>query len=285
MVVLSLIISAFITFAITWLFTKLEVFDFIGEVVFNLGRFAFFRHLIIIVLFFVVYCIASAVVEDKLQEAGNKIEMSWNKAVLEHKQKKEAVALKRDFTSIYLTAKNDLGQYDKIVKAPYGKETGTIQTDDVIKVVALKKTKNLTWLEAYALEDDTTKHIFALIPALISDVREECEYFVFRPESTEFEIYYKRIDSKNEEIRKKIIDDFSSELKDGGIEIEHSTDNVLRESIKNTHYIIPAEGYFGRYRTVAETEFYYVDKKQKKALDKIVKKANKRLKTEIITYF
>lgn len=189
-----------------------------------------------------------------------------------------------DYTTSYITTKQDLPIYEKITKNPYGTQTGTLKTDSVMKVQKAKRKKLLTWIEGYVLEEGKAKYTTILIPEKIQ-IKQNCSYFDYNEKSASFKAYYESIDAQNEHILEKIQKDFSAELGQNDIKVEYSANNVLRESIKETHYILSSNGFFKLYEAKNNNDFYYIEKKDKKKFKKIVKAYNKRLKKETIPYF
>lgn len=261
---ISLIISLVLTFAIVWLFAVLKIFDFIGKITLGCGTSIIFRLLEVVAIFFVSLFIVNRAVEQRVD--------------------------KYDFTTTYLTTKTSLSTYKKIEKEPYGKETGTIQADTVLKLNTAKKKGTVTWLEGYILENGIPKHVFTLIPDSNFEIKQNGKYFAFNEKSKSFSEYYKRIDNENALTLAKIQSEFLQELANNNITVEYSTDNVLRESIKKSHYFLPKngfsdKGYFGAFKSKTAADFYYIEKKNKRLFKKIVKSYYKKLEKETKPYF
>lgn len=207
---------------------------------------------------------------------------------------------KYDFSGMYefITTKQEFPIYDKIVKTPYGQETGVLPIDSVMEVEKVKRLKTLTWISGFVLVDGTPKYTTILIPAKVK-LKENCEYFDFNGESASFSAYYQSIEDKNISISKKVRDEFSAELARNQIVAQYSTDISLKESIKDTHYILPykrssdeeyyllhpEEFCFGLFIPEDSNGFFYINKKQKKLFNKLLKKYCKKYRKEHIRYF
>ena len=116
------------------------------------------------------------------------------------------------------------------------------------------------------------------------------DYFDFNEKSASFTAYYEYIDAKNVPILEKIQNDFLAELEENGIEVKSSSDKILKESIKKSHYILPKNGYwdkgfFDLYEAKNSDDFFYIEKNHKNRFKKIVNTYYKRLEKEIIPYF
>lgn len=190
----------------------------------------------------------------------------------------------------YIVTKQDLPTYEKITKTPYGKEIGTLKAGSVLKVEKSKRKKTLTWVEGWILVGDKPEYKIILIPAKVK-IKKSCDYYDFTEEASMFDTYYELIDTKNAVILKKIREDFQTDLQKYGLRVEHSSDIVLRESIKKTHTILPKNGYwdkgfFGLYEVEkGSDEFYYMDKKSEKRFKKLASSYYDRLEKESIPYF
>ncbi len=196
-----------------------------------------------------------------------------------------------DFTiKTYITTKQDFYTYEKITKSPYGKEKGILKAGSVLKVEKSKRKKTLTWVEGWILVGDTPEYKIILIPEKVK-IKESCDYFDFTEDDPRFNTYYELIDTKNAVVLKKIRDDFQSDLQKYGIRVEHSSDNILRESIKESHTILPKNGYwdqgfFGLYEVAkGSDEFFYIEKKSAKRFKLIAIEYYDRLEKETIPYF
>lgn len=184
----------------------------------------------------------------------------------------------------YITTKQDLPTYEKITKTPYGKDIGSLEAGTVLKVEKSKRTKTLTWVEGWILVGDEPEYKIILIPKKVK-IKESCDYYDFSKKDSRFDTYYELIDTKNAAILKKIREDFQADLQKYGLKVEHSSDPVLKESIKKTHTILD-KGFFGLYEVAKDSdEFYYMDKKSEKQFKRLVKSYYDRLKKERIPYF
>lgn len=189
----------------------------------------------------------------------------------------------------YITTKEEFPVYEKILKEPYGQEIGTLKADSVIKVEKAKSKKVLTWVEGYVLVDGKPEYKTILIPEKVK-IKESGDYFDFNEKSASFSAYYESIDAKNVPILEKIQNDFLAELEENGIEVKFSSDKILKESIKKSHYILPKNGYwdkgfFDLYEAKNSDDFFYIEKNHKNRFKKIVNTYYKRLEKEIIPYF
>lgn len=192
----------------------------------------------------------------------------------------------------YITTKQDLHIYEEITKNPQGKETGTLKSDTVLKVVKSKQKEKMTWVEGYILVDGKPEYITILIPKKLK-IKENSDYFDFSEESSFFEDYYKLIDDENAPLLNKIQKEFLEELAKNGITIKSSSDKSEKESIKKSYFIIPKgglinkayKGFFELYGAKKSDEFFYIEKKDKRRFKKIVKKYYKELEKERIPYF
>ena len=189
----------------------------------------------------------------------------------------------------YITTKQDFSVYEKIIKEPYGKEIGTLKEDSVIKVEKAKSKKSFTWVEGYVLVNGKPEYKTVLIPDKVK-IKESGIYFDFNEKSASFSAYYESVDAANVPILKKIQDDFLAELEENGIEVKHSSDKVLKDSIKKSHCILPKNGYgnkgfFELYEAKNSDDFFYIEKNHENRFKKIVSSYYKRLESEIIPYF
>lgn len=190
----------------------------------------------------------------------------------------------------YITTKQDFNTYEKVTKSPYGREKGILKAGTVLKVEKAKRKKLLTWVEGWILVGDTPEYKIILIPEKVK-IKESCKYYDFTEDSPLFNTYYELIDTKNAVVLKKIQDDFQSDLQKYGIRVEHSSDNILRESIKESHTILPKNGYwgqgfFGLYEVAkGSDEFFYIEKKSAKRFKLIAIEYYDRLEKETIPYF
>ena len=125
-----------------------------------------------------------------------------------------------------------------------------------------------------------------IIPEKIerSDVRESNQYYDYHNTSRSFGAYYEKIDKENEQIKEKIRGQFQNEIKISGIKIEHSSDNILKESLKDSVFVFPSEGYLELYKS-KEGDFYYIPKEDKKKFLKMVDSYVQKMNKEIKQYF
>ena len=152
------------------------------------------------------------------------------------------------------------------------------------KLIHDKRKGSITWLEGYVLDDVTPKHLFVVIPEEIKKFKEETKYFIYNDTSKSFNAYYKKIDDENAVLLKNIQHDFMAELKHNNIVIEHSSDNILYESIKKTHKVLNRDGYFGLF-TSKNGDFYYIKKDKNKTFEEIVSSYREKRSAETKRYF
>lgn len=253
---ITIVISLIITLFIVWLFAVLHIFDFIGQ--FGCGGSLLFRIFEVAAVFGVSYFLVSGWVKPKVD--------------------------RYDYTNSYLTTKMPFSIYGEIEKEPYGKETGKISTDSVLKVIDLKKKGTISWIEAYILRNGKPEHVFVLIPSSSIAVKQTCKYFSYNEKSRSFSEYYNRVDNENKIILDRIQKEFLAEVSNHSIDIKHSANNVVFESVKKSSFIFPENGYFKMF-SVSGAEFYYIKKAQKKEFKKIVQKYQEKLNSQIKTYF
>ncbi|MBR0033025.1 MAG: hypothetical protein IJP61_12185 [Treponema sp.] len=273
MTVLIVILTLLITFAITWLLAKLHILDLIASI---FGGYGFIRLLIIVCIFIVTFIVLLDIVGEKVHKA---------KADFDYKH---------DFSSVYLTTTTELDGYKKIMKRPYGKELCTLPAGTVIKVEKVKRKKAMTWLESYDIvrseadenggADMESRHLYVLIPWIVSDVKQDSYYFSSSNTSDVFSNYYDYIDAVNAQTKENVRVSFLKAIQEKGVAISSSTDVVFLESSKKTHFFLPKEGYFDEFAAEGNS-FYYVSNKQKRLLKKIVKTHQKMLDNELRTYF
>lgn len=189
-----------------------------------------------------------------------------------------------DYTDAYITTKMPLNYYEKIEKEPDGKELGTIKTDTVIKVSNFEIKKNISWVDGYILSNNKPKHLFVLIPSTDVEIKQNCEYFDFNEKSRSFSAYYESIDKENAATREQIKNSFINELNLNNIKVSHSSDPVLKESIEKSCYIFPNKGFLDAFIS-SDTDFYYIDKNQKKDFMKIYNSNKKELNKNLKPYF
>ena len=250
---LCAVISLIISFIVVLILAKTRVLDFIGELT-GCGTMILFRLGIVVAIFLAIFFITN-----------NKINPS-------------------DYVDTYLTTLDNFLIYEKVIKEPHGKDIGTLPKDSVFKAIQKKNKKSITFLEGYVLSEGNPKHIYILIPDQIKTVKENCKYFTYSEKSRSFSAYYEKIDKENEITKNKIRKEFKNEIENNNIKIEYSNDNILKESIKKTHFILPESGYFGLYSSKT-SDFYYVKIEDKKKLNKIVSLYRDKHSDELKSYF
>lgn len=194
---------------------------------------------------------------------------------------------KGDYYDVYYTTKVELNRYGEIDESPHGKEVGKVPVDTVLNVRHFTAKDDITWLESYILTSEgTPEKLFVIVPQKIGrgDVRESNEYYDYHDTSRSFGAYYERIDKENEKIKSKIRTEFKAELVQKGIEVSHSSDNILKESLKDTSFIFPNDGYLELYQS-EESDFYYIPKEDKKVFLKLVDSYVQKMNEEIKQYF
>lgn len=246
--IIALIVAALIVIGISTLLEKLELFSHMG----CLG--VIIKIALVIDIFVAVYSCSQTFLSDY------------------------------DYTDAYLTTKTSLDYYEKIEKEPYGKESGVLMPDSVIKAINIKKKQNIAWIEGYIILNNKAKHLYFLIPSKDIAIKQNCEYFDFNAKSRSFSAYYEKIDNENATTRKQIKNEFINELSGNNIIVEHSSDSVLRKSIKKTAYIFPNSGFLDAFVS-NDSDFYYIDKGQKKNFYKIFKFYQKELDSKLKPYF
>lgn len=182
----------------------------------------------------------------------------------------------------YVTLIQPLKEYKKIEDSPMGKEIGSLQINTVLRLKTVSKKSNLTWIYAYILKDeDKVETVYVCIPEKI-DVEEENPYVSYNEKSRSWNAYYQRIDKKNKPIFEKNQAEFNKAI--SNINISKGSDNIVKESIKETSWILDASGYMDLY-VATGNDFYYINKNQKSAFLKEYKKYQKKYEDEKIKYF
>ena len=87
---------------------------------------------------------------------------------------------------------------------------------------------------------------------------------------------------KNKPIFEKNRNEFKNAI--SNIKISKGSDNIVKESIKETSWILDSSGYMDLY-IAKGTDFYYIDKNQKNLFLKEYKKYMKKYESEKIKYF
>lgn len=181
----------------------------------------------------------------------------------------------------YITTKIALLEYAAKEQEPSGKEIGKIRADDVLKMQRVSKTKNVTWLQVYKLKENHPVLTWVIIPDVVQ-VNKENKYVIFNEKSKTWSNYYSFIDSQNKKILAECQHNFKENIKT--IEVKHSTDNVLKESLKSTGFIFPKSGYLELYKA-GEKDFYYILKTDKSEFLRNVKIAEKEYASKKRAYF
>ena len=182
----------------------------------------------------------------------------------------------------YVTTLQPLKEYNKIEDSPMGKEIGVLKTDTVLRLKTVYKKGKLTWIYAYILkEGDKVGTIRVCIPEKIN-IEKENKYVLYNEKSRSWNAYYERIDKKNKPIFEKNRNEFKNAI--SNIKISKGSDNIVKESIKETSWILDSSGYMDLY-IAKGTDFYYIDKNQKNLFLKEYKKYMKKYESEKIKYF
>ncbi|MDY4675411.1 MAG: hypothetical protein SO369_10510 [Treponema sp.] len=194
---------------------------------------------------------------------------------------------KGDYYDVYYTTKVELNRYAEIDDSPHGKEIGKVPVDTVLNVRHFTAKDSITWLESYMLTPKgTPEKLFVIVPQKIDrgDVRKSNEYYDYHDTSRSFGAYYEKIDKENEQIKEMIRAEFKAGLIKEGIVVSHSSDSILKESLKDTSFIFPNEGYLELYQS-GESDFYYIPKEDKKRFLKLVDSYVQKMNEEIKQYF
>ncbi len=182
----------------------------------------------------------------------------------------------------YITTLQELNEYAKIEKAPMGKEIGKIANDTVLKIQNIENKKNLTWIMVYKLtKDDIPVKTYILLPEK-TEIKNENKYVLFNDKSRTWNNYYERVDKKNKVLYEKYQEEFKEAIK--GIEISKGSDNIVKESVKETSWFLDSAGYFGFYISEGK-DFYYLNKNDKSKFLEIYNKINKKYENEKTPYF
>lgn len=182
----------------------------------------------------------------------------------------------------YVTTLQPLNEYNKVENSPMGKEIGVLKTDTVLRLKTVYKKGELTWVYAYILkEGDKVETIRVCIPEKIN-IEKENKYVLYNENSRSWNTYYERIDKKNEPLYEKIKKEFKEAI--SNIKVSKGSDNIVKESIKETCWILDSSGYMDLY-VAKGTDFYYIEKSQKSTFLKEYKKYMKKYETEKIKYF
>lgn len=182
----------------------------------------------------------------------------------------------------YVTTLQPLKEYNRFEDSPMGKEIGVLKTDTVLRLKTVLKKGELTWIYAYILkEGDKVETIRVCIPEKIN-IEKENKYVLYNEKSRSWNAYYERIDKKNKPIFEKNKDEFKKAI--SNIKIQKGSDNIVKESIKETSWMLDASGYMDLY-VAKGNDFYYIDKNQKSLFLKEYKKYKKKYESEKIKYF
>ncbi len=182
----------------------------------------------------------------------------------------------------YVTTLQPLNEYNKVEDSPMGKEIGVLKTDTVLRLRTIYKKGELTWIYAYILkEGDKVESIRVCIPEKIN-IEKQNKYVLYNEKSRSWNAYYERIDKKNKPIYEKNKAEFKNAISD--IKVSKGSDNIVKESIKETSWILDSSGYMDLY-VATGNNFYYIDKNQKAAFLKEYKKYMKKYESEKIKYF
>lgn len=194
---------------------------------------------------------------------------------------------KDDYENVYFTTLKELKYYEKIEKAPLGKDIGVVPIDSVLCVKHFTHKDDITWLESYILTSSgNPKKIYVLVPLSIkrADRLVSTDFYIYNETSKSFQAYFDRIDNENKITKKEIQKAFKDDLNNRNIIIQKSTDVVLKASIKETAFILPSYGYIDLFVS-RENEFYYIPIEQKKEFQKCVGIYEQRLYNETKKYF
>ena len=94
--------------------------------------------------------------------------------------------------------------------------------------------------------------------------------------------YYARIDQKNKPLYEKYKSEFKDAIKN--IEVSKGSDNIVKESVKETSWFLDSAGYFAFYVSDGN-DFYYINKSSKRNFLDIYKRFKKKYENEKIPYF
>ena len=160
----------------------------------------------------------------------------------------------------YVVTKCEILEYENKVSEPKDKEIGKIPDDVVLRLNAVSKTSNVVWLKVEKLVDDKPQPTWILIPEAIN-YQEKNKYLQYNKTSKTWDNYYALVDSKNNALLKECQNNFKEDVKN--IQINHSSDMVLKESLKKTAFVLRESGYLGLWKSDG-SDFYYIEKSDKK---------------------
>ena len=175
----------------------------------------------------------------------------------------------------YVVTKCEVLEYGNKVSEPKDKEIGKIPDDVVLRLNAVSKTANMVWLKVDKLIDNKPQSTWILIPEAIN-YQEENNYLQYNKTSKTWDNYYALIDSKNAALLKECQKNLKEAIK--AIQINHSTDMVLKESLKKNAFVFRDSGYLGLWKSDG-TDFYYIEKSEKKDFIDKFNKYNKQYKS------
>lgn len=182
----------------------------------------------------------------------------------------------------YVTTLQELNEYSKIESSPMGNEIGKIKNDTVLKVQKVTNKGQLTWIMVYKLpKDDVPVKTYVLLPEK-TKIENTNKYVLFNEKSRTWNNYYERIDLKNKPLYEKYKSEFKEAIKN--IKISKGSDNIVKESVKDTSWFLDSSGYFDFF-IPKDNEFYYISKEDKNKFLETYKRFNKQYEKERIPYF
>lgn len=182
----------------------------------------------------------------------------------------------------YITTLVELYEYKSIEKIPLDKNIGKIESNTVCKLKKVEKRGDLTWVCVYKLENDTPKMTYILLPEKLKDIEDQNKYVKYNENSKTWNDYYLRIDEANNKILNDISKLFLEDIK--AIEVKNTSDNIVKESIKDSVVFLKKDGYLGLFVSKDATT-YYIDKKDKEIFLKAYDKYNEEYKSKRIEYY
>lgn len=188
---------------------------------------------------------------------------------------------KKNYTG-YAVAQIPLNEYTAIESAPMNKEIGIIKIDTVLKVIETSKKGELTWIKAYKLNsDDTVKETFVCLPEKVN-IQSKNKYVLYNQNSRSWKAYYERVDKRNQPIYEKYKKDFIEATK--SIEVKKGSDNIVKESVKDSCWILEQKGYFDLYVANGNV-FYYINKSEKDRFLNAYRKFSEAYELNKVKYF
>lgn len=182
----------------------------------------------------------------------------------------------------YITTLVKLFEFPEIMEEPLGRQTGEVAIDTVLKLRKVTKKENVTWINVYKLENNKPINTYILIPDVIKDIEERNKYVIYAENSKTWKNYYDQIDLINNQLLAKYGQEFRNDVV--GIDVNSGNDNILKESIKKTHFILSSDGYLGVYKS-NKNEFYYIKNSDKKLFLDKYKHFKKIYDSEYLNYF